>query len=527
MYYVNGKQVKEMLMKGNDGFLHRTLLGYLSNNRKFYSKDSSYESPLVDVHVYCEGERLLTSPQFIKRSELSSTTITVQSTFQYNLKVSNPSASGVTDFSGTKGKRPTFKLDPTVIGTKSSANVYLLKAPESSDWVDTGSYSIIFDDYSFSSIPTSALHKDCSFEQAGVFVRGSDNYNLCYVAGLVILPAPNHETFAYISLNLINPPEVSFSGSQSLVHFGYLPKDTAEEMGFTAEENPNGEPKEATDYYGWGCWADNEQWFWSDDELREIFSVGAGTISQMFLNTFIENSTLSYNDTWHWGVYDLDVSNLGGSASFINNPVFSDGWIFDHDDTQMFSDIISLQNTTLADVLNANFSSPQGTITMIIPYSQQSINSNDTMGGLWGELENSSIITTDIFTYAEQFFNIDTNVKPLPTDNLVTGTFETSISSTNGYLYCCSNFGSYDILTATASNVATFNVGTDTSIVYLGARNKNAVLSLTFSDSSVSSSLIEMFNSERFSYYKLLPFITGQNDGAISTDGTIGLEISE
>ena len=149
------------------------------------------------------------------------------------------------------------------------------------------------------------------------------------------------------------------------------------------------------------------------------------------------------------------------------------------------------------------------------------------MGGLWGELENSSIITTDIFTYAEQFFNIDTNVKPLPTDNLVTGTFETSISSTNGYLYCCSNFGSYDILTATASNVATFNVGTDTSIVYLGARNKNAVLSLTFSDSSVSSSLIEMFNSERFSYYKLLPFITGQNDGAISTDGTIGLEISE
>ena len=185
MYYVNGKQVKEMLMKGNDGFLHRTLYGYLSNNRKFYSKDTAYESPLVDVRVYCEGERLLTSPQFIKRSELSSTTITVQSTFQYNLKVSNPSASGVTDFSGTKGKRPTFKLDPTVIGTKSSANVYLLKAPESSDWVDTGSYSIIFDDYSFTSIPTSAFYKDCSFEQAGVLVRDdSNNYNLYYVAGL-------------------------------------------------------------------------------------------------------------------------------------------------------------------------------------------------------------------------------------------------------------------------------------------------------------------------------------------------------
>lgn len=527
MYYVNGKQVKEMLMKGGDGFLHRTLYGYLSNNRKFYSKDTAYESPLVDVHVYYEGERLLTSPQFIKRSELSSTTITVQSTFQDNLKVSSPSASGVTDFSGTKGKRPTFKLDPTVIGTKSSANVYLLKAPESSDWVDTGSYSIIFDDYSFTSIPTSAFYKDCSFEQAGAYVRVSDNYNLCYVAGLAILPAPNHETFAYISLNLINPPEISFSGSQSLVHFGYLPKDTAEAMGFTAEENPNGEPKEATDYYGWGCWADNEQWFWSDDELREIFSVGGGTISQMFLNTFIENSTLSYTDTWHWGVYDLDVSSLGGSASFINNPVFSDGWIFDHDDTQMFSDIISLQNTTLADVLNTNFTSPQGTITIIIPYSQPTTNSNDTMGELWGELESNSILTTDIFTCAEQFFNVDTNVKPLPTDNLVTGTFETSISSASGHLYCCSNFGSSGMLTATASNTATFNVGSDTSIVYLGARNKNAILSLSFSDPSVPSSFIEMFNSERFSDYKLLPFITGQDDGTISMDGTIGLEISE
>ena len=298
-------------------------------------------------------------------------------------------------------------------------------------------------------------------------------------------------------------------------------------MGFTAEENPNGDPKEATDYYGWGCWADNEQWFWSDDELREIFSVGGGTISQMFLNTFIENSTLSYTDTWHWGVYDLDASSLGGSVSFINNPVFSDGWIFDHDDTQMFSDIISLQNTTLADVLNTNFTSPQGTITMIIPYSQPSTDSFDTMGGLWGELESNSILTTDIFTCAEQFFNVDTNVKPLPTNNLVTGTFETSISSASGYLYCCSNFGSSGMLTATASNTATFNVGSDTSIVYLGARNKNAILSLSFSDPSVPSSLIEMFNSERFSCYKLIPFITGQNEGAISMDGTIGLEILE
>jgi hypothetical protein len=522
MYYVNGKQVKEMLMKGSDGFLHKILYGYL-NNRKFYSKNSSYESPLVNVCVYCEGERLLTNPQFIKRSELSSTTITIQNTFQYDLKVSNPSVSGVTNFSGTKGKRPTFKLDPAIIGTKSNVNIYLLKVSEStSDWTDTGSYSIILDDYSFTSIPTSALHKDCGFENAAAYVRDSDNvYNLCYVSGIGILPAPGHETFAYVSLNLVNPPEISFSGSQSLIHFGYLPKDTAEAMGFTATENPNGIQKEATDYYGWGCWADNEQWFWSDDELREIFSSGPGTINQMFLDSLVTNSTLTYTDTWHWGVYDLDISSLGGNASFIYNPVFSDGWIFDHDDTQMFSDIISLQNTTLADVLNAYFTSPQGTITIIIPYSQQSTNSNDTMGNLWGELEGNLIITTDIFTCAEQFFNVDTNAKPLPTNNFVTGTFKTSISSTDGYLYCCSNFGSSDMLTATASNVVTFNVGSDTSIVYLGARNKNADLNLDFSDPSVPSSLVEIFNSERFSYYKLLPFITGQNDGSISTDGTI------
>lgn len=82
-------------------------------------------------------------------------------------------------------------------------------------------------------------------------MRGSGNvYNLCYVSGIGILPASGHETFAYVSLNLVNPPEISFSGSQSLIHFGYLPKDTAEAMGFTATENPNGESKETTDYYG-------------------------------------------------------------------------------------------------------------------------------------------------------------------------------------------------------------------------------------------------------------------------------------
>lgn len=132
MYYINNKKVKEMLKKGSDGFLHRVSYGYLGGNKKFYGQDLSFESPLVDVHVYYEGERINTLPQFIKRSELSTTTITVQQTFSNNLKVSSPNSSGVINFSGSKGSRPTFKLNPSTIGSKTNINIYLLKAPDAS-----------------------------------------------------------------------------------------------------------------------------------------------------------------------------------------------------------------------------------------------------------------------------------------------------------------------------------------------------------------------------------------------------------
>lgn len=540
MYYVNGKQVKEMLMTGSDGFLHRTLYGYLSNNRKFYSKDTAYESPLVDVRVYCEGERLLTSPQFIKRSELSSTTITVQSTFQYNLKVSNPSASGVTDFSGTKGKRPTFKLDPTVIGTKSSANVYLLKAPESSDWVDTGSYSIIFDDYSFTEISASSVWRDCGFDNASAYARnGSGTYDLCAVGGLSILPFANNNNAAYLNINFVDFPDVSsaFDGAQSLVHFGYLPKATAETMGFTSTENPNGAAKESPDYWGWGCWADGQQWLWSDDELCEFFSSNGSTISQSDLN-LITNTGITYGDTMHWGVYSIDISSKD-ITELVNNPTFHDGWIFGRNSSnEIVSNIYSLENRTLlaaineAREVNRELEQSSGNIiTMIVPYSQGGQGdqgSGEYMGEFIAELVSESMMS-DFSTYVDQFFNIDTKISET---NCIYGDINVQVSATTGYLYCNNNFVDTGTLVATPQTSQTLNIGDNgTNIIYLGARGgdptgstttNEIVLSITLSvsPSFTSDWFNTMINSERFKYYKLIPFITSQNEGRVNGDGT-------
>lgn len=525
MLCINEKKVKEMLKKGSDGFLHRVSSCYLSNNRKFFEKNQSFKSPFVDVHVYLGGERIIALPQFIKRSELSSTTITLQMTFPYNLKVSSPNTSGVINFSGTKGNRATFKLNPSTVGTKENINIYLLKAEDaSSDWEDTGSYSLELSDYSFSSIPSSAFYRDCGFENAAIYARdGSNIYGIHDLAGLAVLPAPDHETYAYVALNFTDLPDVSsvYSDPMSFIHFGYLPKDTAEAMGFTAESNPDGTEKGSSDYYGWGCWADNRRWLWSDDELREVFSSNGATIKQAFLDYVINASTLTRGDVWHWGVYNLYVNNLGGTASFENDPVFQDGWIFDHDETDVLSEIYSLQGRTLSDVLNSYLSSPQGTVTMILPYSQPTVDSSDTMSGLIEELTNSSVLQSDIYTDAQQLFNL--NIQ-MPENNLVDGIFQTSISGTNGYLYCCSKFGESDVLVATESNSEIFGAGSETSIIYLGARSKNSILNLDFTNPT--SELGDMFSSERLSFYKIIPLITGQNDGFVSSDGTIELTIS-
>ena len=537
MYYVNGKQVKEMLMKDSDGFLHRTLYGYLSNNRKFYSKDAAYESPLVDVHVYYKGNRVLTTPQFIKRSELRTTTITVVMNPTVDLKVANATQSGVTSFYGNSGSNPTFKLDPDVILSKPNANVYLLDNPSpTSQWTDTGSYSIIFGDYSFTEISASSVWRDCGFENASAYARnGSGTYDLCAVGGLSILPFANSNNAAYLNINFVDSPDVSsaFDGAQSLVHFGYLPKTTAETMGFTSTENPNGAAKESPDYWGWGCWADGQQWLWSDDELCEFFSSNGSTISQSDLN-LITNTGITYGDTMHWRVYSIDISSKD-ITELVNNPTFHDGWIFGRNSSnEIVSNIYSLENRTLlaaineAREVNRELEQSSGNIiTIIVPYSQEGQGgqgSGEYMGEFIAELVSESMMS-DFSTYVDQFFNISTQISET---NCIYGDINIQVSATTGYLYCNNNF----TVVATPQTSQTFNIGDNgTNIIYLGARGgdptgsttTNEIVSsitLSVSPSFTSDWFNTMINSERFKYYKLIPFITSQNEGRVNGGGT-------
>ena len=530
MYYVNGKQVKEMLMKGSDGFLHRVAYGYLSNQRKFYGKDVSYESPLVDVCVYYKGNRVLTTPQFIKRSDLGTTTITVKMTPTVDLKVSNATQSGVINFSGSSGKNPTFKLSPSVIGSKQTTNVYLLDNPSpESSWADTHSYSIIFNAFNFSSISSSAIGRDCGFDNAAVYARtDSGTYELCPVGGLSINSISSDAYNTYLNINFIDPQDVSsvFSGPQSLVHFGYLPETTATAMGFTSTENPNGVDKESSDYYGWGCWAEGEQWLWSDDELCEIFSSNGGTILQSDLDLVTNGSDISYGDILHWGVYEINTGSVD-ITEITANPVFNDGWIFERDsDNHIASNIYSLENKTLSQAIEdaRNIYGellPGCTIIMIIPYSQESQNSpgsSNHMGDFLAELIGNSMIS-DFSTYVNQFFNINTEITNY---NYIDGSVDIQVSADNGYLYCSENFVDSGVLVATPQSSQTLNFGNNgTNIIYLGARSKDSTLSMNFGEMSSSDWFSTMINSTRFRYYKLIPFITSMSEGTVQGTGTI------
>ena len=552
MYYVNGKQVKEMLMKGSDGFLHRTASGYLSGSRKFYSKDPSYESPLVDIHVYYKNNRVLTTPQFIKRSELRTTTITVEITPTVDLKVANAPQSGVTSFSGNSGSNPTFKLDPDVILSKPNANVYLLDNPSpASSWVDTNSYSIIFSDYNFTSIPESAVGMDCGFDNAAVYARNSSGtYDLCVVGGLSVLSYGNNNSAAYLNINLIDPPDVSFDGMQSLIHFGYLPKDTAETMGFSPDDNPNGVEKESPDYWGWGCWVDGQQWLWSDDELCEFFSPNGTTILRSNdLDGIVSSTGITYGDTLHWGVYSIDISSE--NLEYLNNtPMFMDGWIFarDNNTDEIVSEIHSLENKTLSDfgVYDYFTSGLNTTAIMIIPYSQggqSDQGGGQHMGDLITELMSKSMIS-DFSTYVDQFFNINTQI--VEYNSRITGAINVQISSSisydYGYLYCSNNLAGSGVLVAsrgprvTGMSSQIFDVGNngESNIIYLGSRGGDPTQYSTISDmiygitlSATPNFSLDWFNtmiaSERFKYYKLIPFVSPASEGNPGVGATIEL----
>ena len=95
-------------------------------------------------------------------------------------------------------------------------------------------------------------------------------------------------------------------------------------------------------------------------------------------------------------------------------------------------------------------------------------------------------------------------------------------------IYCNNNF----TVVATPQISQTFNIGDNgTNIIYLGARGgdptgsttTNEIVSsitLSVSPSFTSDWFNTMINSERFKYYKLIPFITSQNEGRVNGGGT-------
>lgn len=518
MFYINNKKVKEWIVRGvgDDTFLHRVSRGII-NNQDFYGGNSS-DSQFVDIKVYHEGKRVKTTPQLVPKTELSSTTITVQLNVDYALKVSNASRVGVIDFSGTANQQPTFKLDSST--TASTVYIYLT---ESSYWRNTNLYSMILSDTNYSSIAKSSIGKDCGFDNAQVYVRNSSSYYNCVLGGLAILGTANHPDDAYLMYNLIDPPDLSdvFSGSSSLIRFGYLPQSTAEAMGFSPENNPNGYSKESTDYWGWGCWIEDEQWLWSDAELAEIFSTDGNMITATNdWKSIIKLAGLSYGDTLHWGIYDLDSSIIESFGGCVQLPdaIFTDGWIFDHDDSSMLSDVYSLKGMSLSSVLNNYLPSPQGTVTLIVPFSQVSTG-GDSMSDLYTQLVNTSLLTSDFSTYVDQFFN---SSPAFEFAELIHGEYSTNVAD-SGYMYCCNPFGNGSIDVATSSNSLTLNVGQGNSVIYIGARSKDLTLSVTF-DESVPSSVNYLWSSEYLSAYKLLPFIASNSSGGISSDGSINLQ---
>lgn len=515
MFYINNKKVKEWIVKGegNDQFLHRVRSAVMDNH-EFYSGNSS-NSEFVDIKVYHQGQRIKTSPQFVKKTELSSTIIRVQLLVDYSLMVLNASKSNVVDFSGASGSNPTFKLDPST--TASTVYVYLREA---SPLRNTYSYSLLMshDDNDPSSISTSSIGKDCGFNNAQCYVYDGSYYSVRALGGLAIIAPAGHETSAYLSYNFIDPPELSVGNSynQAEIRFGYLPKETAEAMGFTSTENPNGEGKEATDYYGWGCWVDNEAWLWSDDELCEIFSIDGSTIEATSnWNELITLAKMLVSDTFHWGVYHLNGSNIA-NTTLDPTFVFKAGFIFEHDGEHMVSEVRLLQDMPLSTVIQTYYDGTYDLI-LILPFSQTT--PGHEMSDLYEQLLTSSCLVEDLPTSVDQFFNINSVVP-----ESIVGTMNVSVSGSvdNAYLYCGSNIQN-GINVATQGNSVALTLDSSTNIIYLGNRTPSTSLTISLNDITMPDWMSGMMTTAYFNYYKLIPFITSPSIGTAYTDGTIEL----
>lgn len=508
MFYINNKKVKEWIVKGegNDQFLHRVRSATI-DNREFYYDDVS-DSDFVDVKVYYKGSRIKTTPQFVRKTQLSSTTITVDLRSEYKLKVLSSISSDVTDFTGTANANPSFKLASTV--TSSTVIVYLV--PES-NIVSTGFYSCILDDTNFTSVSGSDTYAECTFDNAMMYMRDYTGvYSLHKVCSVRAFPRDtidtgSHENVGYVDFVVVDPPETRTVVNSAGLHFGYLPQQTAEALGFSSEQSPNGISKDSPDYWGWGCWT-HDQWFWSDSELSELFSADTDYVrAEDTLDMFMGSTSLTLYHTLHWGIYDLDGSIIESSGYIEDgNTKFIDAWVFDHDGNSLLSSLYPLTETTLS-TYTAAYPSPQGTLTLFVPFSQPALEGD--MAYLYNCLLQQGL-TTDIRSHADNFFNITNNL-PEP----ISGNYTTNITATDGYLYVGETLD--NVQCATADN--TIQVDSSNKCIYVGARKKDSTLNVTF-DSDVNS---DIFSSLYFNYYKLIPFIANEGNST-SSDGTINIE---
>lgn len=491
MFYVGNKKVKEVVVKGSDNFLHRVRAGVL-NSRYFYLTNPQ-NSELVDVVVNYSGERTRTSPQMVKKSELSSTTIRlndISSQYELEVSASSPGYDCVDSFSSTS---KTLKLKSDT--TKSTVTLNLVQL---SNKISTDSLALVI---GYDPFVNNYSRGSFALENAFVYARDSNGqYQQVPVTEIQIDP----ESVEFFPM--LSPSHTSITDEDT--HFGFLSKTKAESLGFSATENPNGTTKECSDYYGWGCWSDGG-WLWSDRELQEIFS---------------ETDDIRVSDTWqdllsisgnffHWGIYDLDLTNIADTESIHAEETFDKAWIvlLDSNGATTIEDVGGMPWDTLYSNIFKNQEYEQA--QLIVPYSQP-------CGETYKKLQYFSVIQLQqdvVGSYFGTAGGISLDVK-------LSGDYQFSLDqSLNQYPYVyAGDFSNYVSPTyydhgGVLSGALTYSV--NNGFLYLGAfyPEANSIDITTDTTVTVDTTILRAVSLG----YKLIPFIT--IDGSTDINGTISL----
>lgn len=484
MFYVGNKKVKEVVVKGYDNFLHRVRAGVL--NSKYFYLTNPQNSELVDVVVNYSGERTRTSPQMVKKSELSSTTIRlndISSQYELMVSASSPGYDCVDSFSNTS---KTLKLKSTT--TKSTVTLYLIKKD---NMISTNSVALNID----SDPLASSSYGSFALENACAYVTDSSG---CHQLTTVDEIWVSHNK-DYIEFYPMLDPAIT--GTNLPTHFGFLSKSKAEALGFSATENPDGSSKACSDYYGWGCWTDSA-WLWSDVELQELFSTG---------------DDIRVSDTWqeilpiggnifHWGIYNLDLSSLDPIGS---TEVFIKAWIVakKSDDTTQIYDVSGMSfDAIYSDIFQVDeFSDAQ----LVVPYSQ-------SCGETYQLLQNRSIIELqqDI---VDSYFGTSNGIS---IDTKITGDYQFSLAQNNNqYPYVYAGDFSNTVLPTFydqggyLTGPTTYSVSN--GVLYIGATYPEATSLDITTVTTVDTAVLGAVSLG----YKLIPLIT--SSGPTQTNGMI------